>query len=114
MPFILTENPDALLRISDVLQDGQILIAGAVRAEDAGAGQPPRYYNSIYVIDDRGQIVGASDKVHLVPFGEYLPLESLLSAAGLECGRRRHAGRLLVRRDTLAADACRAGRRSIR
>lgn len=84
VPFILTENPDALLRISDVLQDGQILIAGAVRAEDAGAGQPPRYYNSIYVIDDRGQIVGASDKVHLVPFGEYLPLESLLSAAGLD------------------------------
>jgi len=83
VPFILTENPDALLRISDVLQDGQILIAGAVRAEDTGAGQPPRYYNSIYVIDDRGQIVGASDKVHLVPFGEYLPLESLLSAAGL-------------------------------
>jgi apolipoprotein N-acyltransferase len=83
IPFLLTENPDALLRISEVLQDGQILIAGAVRAEDAGAGQPPRYYNSIYVIDDRGQIVGASDKVHLVPFGEYLPLEGLLSAAGL-------------------------------
>ncbi len=83
VPFILTENPDALLRISDVLQDGQILIAGAVRAEDTGAGQPPRYYNSIYVIDDRGQIVGASDKVHLVPFGEYLPLEGLFSAAGL-------------------------------
>lgn len=84
VPFILTENPDALLRISDVLQDGQLLIAGAVRAEASGAGQPPRYYNSIYVIDDRGQIVGASDKVHLVPFGEYLPLESLLSAAGLD------------------------------
>lgn len=84
VPFILTENPDALLRISDVLQEGQILIAGAVRAEDAGAGQPPRYYNSIYVIDDRGQIVGAADKTHLVPFGEYLPFEQLLSSAGLQ------------------------------
>ncbi len=83
VPFILTENPDALLRISDILQDGQILIAGAVRAEDAGAGLPPRYYNSIYAIDDRGQIVGAADKVHLVPFGEYLPFEDALSSFGL-------------------------------
>ncbi len=83
VPFIITENPDALLRIADVLQDGQVLIAGAVRAEDAGAGQPPRYYNSIYVIDDKGQIISASDKVHLVPFGEYMPMESLLYSAGL-------------------------------
>ncbi|HTO33911.1 MAG TPA: apolipoprotein N-acyltransferase [Pararhizobium sp.] len=83
VPFIITENPDALLRIADVLQDGQVLIAGAVRAEDAGAGLPPRYYNSIYVIDDEGQIISASDKVHLVPFGEYMPMESLLYSAGL-------------------------------
>jgi apolipoprotein N-acyltransferase len=83
IPFILTDNPDALTRIADVLAEGQILITGAVRAEDAGAGLPPRYYNSIYVIDDRGQIVGAADKVHLVPFGEYLPFEQLLSSWGL-------------------------------
>ncbi|WEX77794.1 apolipoprotein N-acyltransferase [Sinorhizobium numidicum] len=83
IPFILTDNPDALARIADVLEEGQILIAGAVRVEDAGAGLPPRYYNSIYVIDDRGQIVGAADKIHLVPFGEYLPFEDLLSSWGL-------------------------------
>lgn len=83
IPFILTDNPDALARIAEVLDDEQILIAGAVRAEDAGAGLPPRYYNSIYVIDGRGQIVGAADKVHLVPFGEYLPFEELLSSWGL-------------------------------
>lgn len=83
IPFILTENPDALARIAEVLDDDQILIAGAVRTEDAGAGLPPRYYNSIYVIDGRGQIVGAADKVHLVPFGEYLPFEDLLSSWGL-------------------------------
>ncbi|WP_026619593.1 apolipoprotein N-acyltransferase [Ensifer sp. WSM1721] len=83
IPFILTDNPDALARIAEVLEEGQILVAGAVRAEDAGAGLPPRYYNSIYVIDDRGQIVGAADKIHLVPFGEYLPFEDLLSSWGL-------------------------------
>ncbi|MDX0562925.1 apolipoprotein N-acyltransferase [Sinorhizobium medicae] len=83
IPFILTDNPDALARIAEVLKDGQILVAGAVRAEDAGAGLPSRYYNSVYVIDDRGQIIGAADKVHLVPFGEYLPYEDLLTSWGL-------------------------------
>ncbi|MCA1438869.1 apolipoprotein N-acyltransferase [Ensifer sp. IC4062] len=83
IPFILTDNPDALVRIAEVLDDGQVLIAGAVRVEDAGTGLPRRFYNSIYVIDDRGQIVGAADKVHLVPFGEYLPFEDVLASWGL-------------------------------
>ncbi|AYC99448.1 apolipoprotein N-acyltransferase [Neorhizobium sp. NCHU2750] len=83
VPFILTENPDALARIADVLKDGQILITGAVRSENAAPGIPPRYYNSIYVIDSDGQIISASDKVHLVPFGEYVPYESLLASLGV-------------------------------
>lgn len=84
VPFILTDNPDALLRIADVLEEGQVLVAGAVRAEDNGSGQSPRYYNSIYVIDDKGQITGASDKVHLVPFGEYMPFQSILESWGID------------------------------
>jgi apolipoprotein N-acyltransferase len=83
IPFILTSNPDALSRIADILQDGQILIAGAVRSESDGVGHKPRYYNSIYMIDSQGQIIGAADKVHLVPFGEYLPIESLWDRIGL-------------------------------
>jgi apolipoprotein N-acyltransferase len=83
VPFILTENPDALARIADVLQDGQVLVAGAVRSENAAPGIPPRYYNSIYVIDSEGQIISASDKVHLVPFGEYVPYESFLASLGV-------------------------------
>lgn len=84
VPFILTDNPDALVRIADVLSDGQILIAGAVRAEARSAGSQPRYFNSVYMIDDKGQILAAADKVHLTPFGEYLPFEGPLRAVGLE------------------------------
>lgn len=82
IPFILTQNPDALVQIADTLEDGQILIAGAVRVESQGAEQQPRYYNSVYMIDSQGQIIGAADKVHLVPFGEYLPYESLWEKTG--------------------------------
>jgi len=84
IPFLITDNQDALTRIADTLDDDQILIAGAVRAEDMGPGMPPRYYNSIYVIDGRGQIIGASDKVHLVPFGEYLPFEPMFRRLGIQ------------------------------
>ncbi|NTG49840.1 apolipoprotein N-acyltransferase [Agrobacterium rhizogenes] len=84
IPFILTDNQDALTRIADQLDDDQILITGAVRVEDMGPGVEPRYYNSVYVIDGRGQIIGASDKTHLVPFGEYVPFENILGYLGIE------------------------------
>ena len=42
-----------------------------------------RAYNSVYVIDHDGSILGIYDKVHLVPFGEYLPFQNLLERLGL-------------------------------
>ena len=84
VPFILTDNPDAFSRIADALEPGQLLLAGAVRAEERGPGYAPRYYNSVYLINDRGEIIGASDKVHLTPFGEYVPFEDVLRQWGIE------------------------------
>jgi apolipoprotein N-acyltransferase len=84
IPFVLTDNPDALVRIADVLEDDQMLIAGAVRTETTGSGRPPRYYNSIYTIDGKGQITGAADKVHLVPFGEYMPFAGVFEGLGVD------------------------------
>lgn len=37
------------------------------------------YHNSAYLLNSEGENVGRTDKVHLVPFGEYVPLKTLLS-----------------------------------
>ena len=40
--------------------------------------QQENYYNSAYLISPVGDIMGRNDKVHLVPFGEYVPLKKFL------------------------------------
>jgi apolipoprotein N-acyltransferase len=82
-PFFLTREPDALAQIAALLKPGTELITGAVRAAPSATPANPRAYNSVYVIDPDGSIRGIYDKVHLVPFGEYLPLQFLLERLGL-------------------------------
>lgn len=84
IPFILTQNTDALVAIADMLEDGQVLLTGAVRMEEAGPGYEPRYYNSVYMIDSEGNILAATDKVHLTPFGEYVPMEDVVRRFGVD------------------------------
>ena len=82
VPYILTKTPSALAQIAETLKIGQTLIAGAIKLEDSASGEADKFYNTIYVINDEGQIVGSADKHHLVPFGEYLPFEAVLRQFG--------------------------------
>ena len=79
-PFFLTREPDALAQIAALLPQGTVLITGAARP----AERARHAYNSIYVIDHDGSILSAYDKVHLVPFGEYLPFQSWLERLGFQ------------------------------
>jgi apolipoprotein N-acyltransferase len=82
-PFFLTREPDVLAQIAGLLKPSTQLITGAVRAAANANARNPQAYNSIYVIDPDGSIRDIYDKVHLVPFGEYLPFQRLLERVGL-------------------------------
>jgi apolipoprotein N-acyltransferase len=82
LPFLLEERPQALAQIGETLEPGQMLLTGAVRVE-GGGGTDVRFYNSLLAIDHEGTVSGAADKLHLVPFGEYLPLRDWLEPLGL-------------------------------
>lgn len=79
-PYILSKQPEALRAIAQTLQ-GAILLTGGARVEEDGDGGG-KIFNSILVVQG-DQIVSVFDKIHLVPFGEYLPMEKYLKPFGL-------------------------------
>lgn len=71
--------------IIDALRPGQILLIGGYRYE--GPIDQPTYYNSLVALRRTAsdlEVVGVYDKHRLVPFGEYLPAEKLLTAVGFK------------------------------
>jgi predicted amidohydrolase len=67
------------------------LIVGGIGMErsnqDRGPDQTWNDYNSAFIIDADGERVGRYDKIHLVPFGEYIPFQNLLTFAHKLTGR---------------------------
>ena len=86
MPFLPLQHPEALAAIGDLLPNGVHLLAGALRLKNPELKFNPRPegYNSLMVFADDGRLETVYDKIHLVPFGEYLPLQRTLEAIGLE------------------------------
>ncbi len=114
MPFLPLNEPVALAAIGDMLPNNVHLITGALRVErppetsadasiprttnekklpasnDARASattaqkQRTRAYNSLMAFGSEGGLVTVYDKIHLVPFGEYLPFQDALESIGLE------------------------------
>ncbi len=84
-PFFLTREADAMAEIADLLPKGTVLVTGSVRAPDVPPGtRITRAYNSVYVIDHDGNVLSVYDKLHLVPFGEFLPFQDLMEKIGFE------------------------------
>jgi len=102
-PFFLAREPGALAQIARFLQGGTVLVTGAVRLAEPVNAADPAAYNSIYVIDSTGTIVSIYDKVHLVPFGEYLPFQHTLENLGLQQLTKQRGGFLAGDRRRLLA-----------
>jgi len=81
-PFLLADEPRALAELGKALPVRTVLLTGAVRRDAAPRGSE-RYYNSLLVFGEGGRLLSSYDKTHLVPFGEYLPLEGWLTRLGL-------------------------------
>jgi apolipoprotein N-acyltransferase len=79
--FLLDENAEALSRIADVLEHGQVLLAGSLRRSETTVGGE-NYFTSIHMIDDQGVVQESYDKWRLVPGGEYLPFAWALEPLG--------------------------------
>lgn len=82
-PFFLVREADVLAQIADFLPSTTTLITGSVRPPDSPPGvKVTQAYNSIYAIDHDGSVLSVYDKLHLVPFGEYLPFQSAMEKLG--------------------------------
>jgi apolipoprotein N-acyltransferase len=76
-PFFIAD-PRLQKWLTAMAQDtNSYLVIGSLGQTEDAKGQQ-HLLNSALVMDPRGHVVGRYDKIHLVPFGEYVPLQNLL------------------------------------
>lgn len=72
-PFYFQEVGPLAVEVARVASDtGTALLFGSPAYEIVN--RRPRYLNSAFMLSPQGEVLGRSDKIHLVPFGEYVPL----------------------------------------
>jgi apolipoprotein N-acyltransferase len=78
-PFYLQDPSELSMQVGQLpRQTGSYLLVGSP-AYQRLPDQNYRNYNSAFLFSPQGEVLGRSDKIHLVPFGEYVPFGSLLT-----------------------------------
>ena len=76
-PFYFQDEEKYASRIKKLAESLKAYMVVGSPAYDNDPGGV-KFRNSAYLISPRGEVAGRSDKIHLVPFGEYVPLAKLL------------------------------------
>lgn len=84
-PSFLDQDLPARRQIAEATPPQGLLITGVVRGTPPDV-QPFQVWNSLVALNGKGETVALYDKAHLVPFGEYVPLRTILPLAKLTPG----------------------------
>lgn len=76
VPYAIGIDDNLDSELQNFVTQNQILISGALRIKKNENNQISDYYNSVFAISDSA--IKFYDKHHLVPFGEYVPLQKYL------------------------------------
>ena len=79
VPYAIDDSAELLAKLRQATPENGVLITGALRLGylDSSKTQITNAWNSVFTLNKNG-VINSYDKHHLVPFGEYIPLQKYL------------------------------------